>query len=313
MISLSRLILLGAAVINFCFASQPKIEALDFADPSIILDPKTSHLFAFALKGNGKNVQALTGIDGQWLPLPDVDILPVPGMWVNATHPNIRAPDVHYIQQTDTYILYYTALHTDSPYYCVGIATASKVTGPFTAFHHPFACPLEDGGAIDASGFYDEEFRSRWVVYKVDGNSKGLGGPCGNGDTPGFETPIVMQRVSSADGITPFGKPIPILLRDPDIDGEFAVYVLFYSSHCRSQPEYDVRYATAKHVLGPYTRQSQLIGAANASKNNFTAPGGATAVMDVWGTMVFHANCGAGRCMHQADFAVDGGKVKLQG
>jgi hypothetical protein len=74
-----------------------------------------------------------------------------------------------------------------------------------------------------------------------------------------------MQRVSSANGITPFGKPISILLRNPGIDGPLieasslikngtvgsAVYALFYSSRCRVQPEYAVRYATAKHILGP--------------------------------------------------------------
>jgi hypothetical protein len=98
MISLVYLARLGSAALNLCVASHNNIKALDFHDPSIILDPKTSHCFAFATHDNGKNVQA----DGKWLPLPDVDILPIPGMWTNSSHPDIRAPDVRYIQQTDT-------------------------------------------------------------------------------------------------------------------------------------------------------------------------------------------------------------------
>lgn len=39
-------------------------------------------------------------------------------------------------------------------------------------------CPLSQGGAIDASGYDDNG--QRYVVYKVDGNSIGHGGACGN-------------------------------------------------------------------------------------------------------------------------------------
>jgi len=135
----------------------------------------------------------------------------------------------------------------------------------------------------------------------------------------------MIQRVSPTDGITPLGNPFPILHRDPKLDGPLieapslimygfgreAVYVLFFSSHCYNSPEYGIRYATAKNVLGPYTRQSQLMGAAPVTEErNLTSPGGATSISG-GGTMVFHAGCEAGRCMHQADFEVVDGAVKL--
>jgi hypothetical protein len=72
----------------------------------------------------------------------------------------------------------------------------------------------------------------------------------------------MLQEVE-ADGVTPIGKPVQILDRD-DSDGPLVealdivrtaegVYILFHSSHCFTSPQYDVRYATATNVMGPYT------------------------------------------------------------
>jgi len=315
------------AVVSLCAASPQSIHTVDFPDPSITFDPQTSHWLTFATHSNEKNVQTATSptLHGKWSLLTDVDLLPVPGQWVNPTPSYIWAPDVHHIEYTNTHVLYYSGLHANSPHHCIGVVTSPNITGPYSALDEPFACPLADGGAIDAAGFYDESSHSRWVVYKIDGSSKGLGGPCGNGDPPGFDTPIMIQRVSHTDGITPLGNPFPILYRDPKLDGPLieapslimygfgreAVYVLFFSSHCYNSPEYGIRYATAKNVLGPYTRQSQLMGAAPVTEErNLTSPGGATSISG-GGTMVFHAGCEAGRCMHQADFEVVDGAVKL--
>lgn len=53
-------------------------------------------------------------------------------------------------------------------------------------------------------------------------------------------------------------------------------YFLFYSTHCFTTTNYDIKYATSTSVKGPYTR-------ANASfketgDNGLTAPGGFTAL-----------------------------------
>jgi len=108
-----------------------------------------------------------------------------------------------------------------STHHCVGAALSNSITGPYIPQAQPLACPLAQGGAIDAAGFKDwvdkgagwggnngwgyqtgvngwQEPHNSWnnsqwcrggkggnryVVYKVDGNSIGHGGPCGNTGT----------------------------------------------------------------------------------------------------------------------------------
>ena len=65
------------------------------------------------------------------------------------------------------------------------------------------------GGAIDASGFKDAD-GTRYMLYKVDGNSVGNGGSCGNTVEPIISTPIMIQRVDS-DWTTLLDSPVQIL------------------------------------------------------------------------------------------------------
>jgi hypothetical protein len=81
-------------------------------------------------------------------------------------------------------------------------------------------------------------------------------------------------------------------------DGSF---VLFFSSNCYSTTLYDVSYATASSLTGPYTKSSvPLLVTGNYG---LTAPGGATSIVG-GGQLVFHANCDAGRCMYETSFSV---------
>ncbi|KAK0657751.1 glycosyl hydrolase [Cercophora newfieldiana] len=187
MVSLGLHILATAVSFSLHATARQSLQGVNFPDPSVTFDPHTSRWFAFATQGNDKNDQVATSADlyGERSLFTNLGLLPVP----------------------------------DSSHHCIGVATSPNITGPYTARNHPFACPLSEGGAIDASGFFDQQSRSRWVVYKVDGSSKGTGGHCGNGDPPGFDTPIMMQRVSSEDGITPLDVPVAILHRDADLDG----------------------------------------------------------------------------------------------
>ncbi|GAB1309955.1 hypothetical protein MFIFM68171_00165 [Madurella fahalii] len=304
-------------------APQQTLGNLDFPDPSITFDPQTSQWYAFATQGNGKLVQAATApsAHGPWEYLRDTDPLPRPGGWVNQTHPGVWAPDVQYLDGAGSFVLYYSARLRGSPYHCVGVATAPNATGPYAPRDEPWVCPVREGGAIDASGFRDDADGSRWVVYKVDGSAKGPGGPCGNGDPPGEPTPFRLQRVDERDGITPVdGGPVEILDRIPEVDGPLIEapsivkgpgtegrFVLFYSSHCFNVPGYDVRYATAERINGPYERKGQLIGTGDFG---YEAPGGATGVAG-GGAMVFHANCPAGRCMYETEYIMEGGEITI--
>ena len=155
--------------------------------------------------------------------------------------------------------------------------------GPYTPLATPFACPdvTTQGGAIDPDGFLDDSTGQRYVVYKVDGNSIGHGGSCNNMVEPIVPTPLMLQEVA-ADGITPINAPVQILDRD-DLDGPLieapalhrsdeGIYFLFFSSNCFTTPKYDVAYATASNIYGPYTKSSRPLLV--TSDADLTGPGG---------------------------------------
>ena len=143
------------------------------------------------------------------------------------------------------------------------------MTGPYTPIETPFACPLDQGGAIDPSGFSDSD-GSLYVVYKIDGNSLSLGpnAPCGNADGK-RATPLMLQQVN-ADGTTPNGKPVQILDRGKG-DG----------------PLYDTSYATSSNLKGPYTKTKTPL--LLTGSHGLMSPGGATVSRD-GSTIVYHAD-----------------------
>ena len=76
--------------------------------------------------------------------------------------------------------MYYSAsVASDPSKHCIGAAKATSITGPYTpTSNSALICPLSEGGAIDASGYNDNG--NRYITWKVDGNSIGHGGACGN-------------------------------------------------------------------------------------------------------------------------------------
>jgi len=87
------------------------------------------------------------------------------------------------------------------------------------------------------------------------------------------------------------------------------VYFLFFSSNCYSTPQYDISYATASSVKGPFTKSFAPL-AVTGNPFNLTAPGGSTATAD-GKNMVFHANCASGRCMYETTITVSGTTVSI--
>jgi len=216
--------------------------------------------------------------------------------------------------------MYYTATTADGSTHCVGAATASSIEGPYTPEQTTIACPASQGGAIDPAGFLDTD-GTRYVVYKVDGNSIGHGGNCNNGVAPIVPTPIMLQQMS-ADGLTPVGSPVQILDRS-DADGPLVeapslvvhdgTYVLFFSSNCYSGPYYDVSYATASSVAGPYTKSSAPLLVTGSDNNQLYAPGGAS-VAAAGDRIVFHADyqqSSAVRQMWTAMITISGAVVSI--
>ncbi|KAI1505627.1 endo-arabinase [Biscogniauxia marginata] len=288
----------------------PGLDA-DFPDPSII--KVGGKWYAFATAHGDKQVQVATAdtLYGDWTLL-DYDALPTSPSW--ATGANTWAPDVRRVGN-GTFAMYFSGQSAvNTAHHCVGVATASTILGPYTPIDEPFSCDLTIGGAIDPSGFRDVDGK-RYVTYKIDGNSIGNGGSCGNTVEPLRETPIMLQEVAQ-DGVTKIGAAVEILDRT-DADGplveapsimrtDTGTYVMTFSSGCFTDPSYNLNYATATSVKGPYTRAVSPV--AKTDKFGLTSPGGATIVSygDIadMPSIAFHANCDEGRCLYtsQIDF-----------
>ena len=291
---------------------DPVIDA-NFPDPAIFRDTDGT-FYAFATNNKAIHVQVArsTAVNGPWEVLQQ-DLLPTPGCWL--TGAKVWAPDVRKIGEN--YVLYYSAQDAkQTNQHCVGAATSKTVLGPYEALDTPLACPLSEGGAIDASGLTDTD-GTHFVVYKVDGNSIGHGGDCGNTVEPLVPTSIRLQRLE-ADGYTPVGGYMDILdhiqgdgpyVEAPQIILVDGVYFLFFSSNCFTTPQYDVKYATASAIRGPYTRSPNQLLETNIPFN-LSAPGGAQSTRD-GKHMVFHANCDKGRCMYERKIQISGTTVTI--
>ena len=302
---------------NFATVAGPVVH-LNFPDPTIIHVGGVTYAFATtnrAFHTSMIHVQMATSKDNvTWTYLEGTDALPYTGSW--ATGNRTWSPDVvqlvraclacwvspllhrsltKHSQDDGTFLMYYADQPTThARRHCLGTATSTTIEGPYNPQDEPWACPLEQGGAIDPDGFQDIDGR-RYVVYKVDGNSMGHGGMCMNTVHPIVPTPIFLQEVAG-DGITPIGHPITLLDRDaldgPLIEGPTihrsreGVYFLFYSSGCFTTPTYDVAYATADSLMGPYQRAARPLFVTGDGPN-LSAPGGIDIIKD--GTMaVFH-------------------------
>ncbi|KAF8079291.1 glycosyl hydrolase [Lyophyllum atratum] len=267
----------------------------NFPDPSLIWVESEHSWFAFATSGGGVNAQIATSPDFVNWKVPGQDALPKVGAWVYAPNPALWAPMV--IQIADgSFVMYYSATSAQDPSaHCVGVATSPTVRGPYTPLANPFVCHLDLGGSIDAAGHYHPD-GSLYVVYKIDGNNRGSGGSCNNGNPPIKSTPIMLQKVA-ADGFTKIGNEVQILDRD-DGDGPLVeapslihvngVWFLFFSSGCFAETTYDLSYAYAHSVAGPYTKaQGPIAPLLVTGKDGLKAPGSACAARD-GSKIVFH-------------------------
>ena len=175
---MKRLALVAASVITVlltgCTAPAPGAGAheepgivpvidRDFPDPDVLLVDGT--WFAYATNDAESNVQVATSTDLlEWTALPDA--MPVLPDWVEVG--DTWAPDV--AEVGGGFVLYFTAYSKTAFRQCIGVATATDPAGPFTAVGDDMlVCPSEEGGAIDASTFVDDD-GSRWLLWKNDGN-----------------------------------------------------------------------------------------------------------------------------------------------
>lgn len=130
-------------------------------------------------------------------------------------------------------------------------------------------------------------------------------------------TPLVLQAVGT-DGYTKQGSATTLLnheglgddgiLEAPVLIKVSGTYFLFFSSGCFTTSNYDVSYATASSVTGPYTRiATPLLKTGNSG---LQAPGGAD-VTKTGDKIVFHANYGGGRALYTAGITISGTTVAI--
>ncbi|OJJ31261.1 hypothetical protein ASPWEDRAFT_118931 [Aspergillus wentii DTO 134E9] len=319
---MSKPLLAAAAALSIqsTLAIPHRVLDTNFPDPSLI---KTHDgFYSFATSGNGVNAQIAFSSDfTTWELQKGKDALPGPfPEWV-AEKPSIWAPDVAELDD-GSFVMYFSATAKgNSSKHCVGTATARSVTGPYTPNDKPLACPIEKGGAIDPAGFNDGG--KRYVVYKVDGNSLNKKGST-------HPTPLMLQPVKS-DGVTPDGEAIQLLDRDsndgPLIEapslakGKDGTYYLSFSSNMYNTKKYDVSYATAKNIKGPWTKASDpnaplLKSGDSAEDGKLAGPGGSSFVEGGKGKILFHAfrngeDMKQGRAVWAADIVLDGGKIRI--
>ncbi|KAK8209815.1 glycosyl hydrolase [Phyllosticta capitalensis] len=222
------------------YVRGPVIER-NFPDPSIIYWNGT--WWAFATENESVHIQVASSPDFvDWTYMEGQDALPDPPAWVNASAPNTWAPDVN-LMEDGTFVMYFSATTVyNSSLHCIGAATATNPQGPYAAEPTTQACPLDEGGAIDSSGFKDWQVKGsgwgpgnwnssgvrvtsgngtndcwsnqtwwgggrggqRYIVYKVDGNA------LGNGNAPNTGT--------CGNTIPPL-SPTPIMLQAVDSSG----------------------------------------------------------------------------------------------
>jgi arabinan endo-1,5-alpha-L-arabinosidase len=253
----------------------------DFPDPDVMKAGDTYYGYATQRTGPFGNLQLATSKDLATWQLSSTDPLPHLPAW--ATAGRTWAPDVSAVP--GGYVMYFAAHSVKPDVQCIGVARASRPTGPFTPVGTaPLVCPADEGGAIDPASFVDTD-GSRYLLWKNDGNC------CGK------DTWLSLQK-TSADGLRITGPRVKLVKEDqpwegalveaPDLVRHGEIYTLLYSANDYSGDKYATGYATASNLTGPYRKAPQpLLSTGSAG---VIGPGGEDAVEGPGGrpVVVFH-------------------------
>ncbi len=253
----------------------------DFPDPDVLRVGDTYYAYATQRPGPNRNLQMARSTDLRTWELVDQDPLPRLPDW--ATTGRTWAPDVSAVG--DGFVMYFTARSVDPDLQCIGVATASAPTGPFTPVGKgPLICPEAEGGAIDAATYVEPDGK-RYLLWKNDGNC------CGK------DTWLQLQPLS-ADGLTKQGASRKLVKQDQPWEGNLVEaptlvrrdnqYTLLYSANDYGGEKYATGYATAARIEGPYTKADQPL--LSTEGTDVIGPGGQDVVPGPDGKtyLVFH-------------------------
>jgi arabinan endo-1,5-alpha-L-arabinosidase len=276
----------------------------DFPDPDILEVDGT--YYAYATNTSTLNVQVATSTDLTSWEMLNGDALPDLPSWVIPG--KTWAPEVTQFGP-DQYVMYPTTTNFDPTFQCIAVATATSPEGPFEFVgEEMLVCPAEEGGAIDASTFTDDD-GTRHLLWKNDGNC------CG------FDTWLYIAPLSP-DGLRLAGEPTRLVKQDQEWEGNLVEaptlvkrdgsYVLMYSANDYGGEQYAIGYATADSVTGPYTKGEEPLFTTEASGGVYVGPGGQDVVVAPDGSdqLAFHSWYGGitYRGMNMAELTWKGGR-----
>lgn len=262
-------------------APTPVIDA-DFPDPDVL--EVGGRFYLYATNSSRHNVQVAASDDLVDWEVLDLDALPeLPG-WVIPG--KTWAPEVTEVSP-GRFVMYPTTTNFDPALQCIAVAVADSPTGPFDVVGDGMlVCPEDEGGAIDASTFRDDD-GTLHLLWKNDGNCCAL-------DTWLQTAPL------TADGLALAGPPQRLVKQTLEWEGDLVeaptlvkrdgVYHLFYSANSYGDDSYVMGHATAPGLAGPWTKDEEPFFSTESTAGALRGPGGQDLVSGVSGDrLVFHA------------------------
>ncbi|WP_411698772.1 glycoside hydrolase family 43 protein [Conyzicola sp.] len=272
----------GAAVTDEVITDDFAIDQ-DFPDPDVLATG--DRYYAFATNGAGFNVQTAVSTDLESWEVLAADALPDLPAW--AAPGKTWAPEVSELTP-GAFVMYFTAANKNPAMQCIGVATATSPEGPFAPVGTaPIVCPPDEGGAIDAATFVDDD-GTPYLLWKNDGNCCAL------------DTWLQIAELSP-DGTALAGETSKLLMQDQAWEGNLieaptlvkrdGVYTLLYSANDYGGDAYATGYATAPSALGPFTKAGGPLLTTELGDGRYLGPGGQDVVTAPDGTdvLVFHS------------------------
>jgi beta-xylosidase len=236
--------------------------------------------YSFGTRTNETDFQAAKSADfsSGWTRLDQSPILaineanwsaPVGGSYI------LWAPDV--MKRSDgQYVMYFAsrdALNTSQ--HCIGGAIADQVAGVYHPVNDFVQCNRTSAGVIDPSWYGDDDGK-QYVVYKteVPYNWLEIREVANSGENEGVkwvDNAVKLLKVNSQGFSDGSNMEAPYIFKRGN------TYFLTYSTHYTYDGTYDVQYATAQNIKGPYTRvKTKLLQTGTEYGCNLTGPGGAS-------------------------------------
>ncbi|GAB1194234.1 hypothetical protein APSETT444_003477 [Aspergillus pseudonomiae] len=234
---------------------------------------------------NGKDFQGAKSakFDSGWSKLKGPTLAIKEATWAGQQENGVYglwAPDVFRRSSDNKFVMYFAALDketigTKKVQHCIGAAVSDDIAGVYHPENDFVQCNRTSSGVIDPAWFKDTDGK-QYVVYKTEipENWLEIREVRSSGPKEGVEWVGNAQKLLRVNGQ---GFSDGNNMEAPYIFKRGDTYFLTYSTHSTADATYDVQYATAKKVNGPYTRVKEpLLKTTNAFGCRLIGPGGAS-------------------------------------